>query len=114
TLVAGSARLFFRYANGSYVSVPLNSIGGNQYRGTLPPGTCAAQPQYYFSAQGAGAGVVTEPANAPTSVHTAVVQQPVAVFSDNFQTDMGWTVQNDATLTTGAWQRGVPAGGGGR
>lgn len=29
-------------------------------------------------------------------------------FSDDFESDMGWTVTNDASLTTGAWERADP------
>ncbi len=29
-------------------------------------------------------------------------------FSDDFETDQGWTVSNDASLTTGAWERADP------
>ncbi|GJM25499.1 MAG: hypothetical protein DHS20C16_19140 [Phycisphaerae bacterium] len=32
----------------------------------------------------------------------------VVAFSDDFETDTGWTVANDASLTTGAWERADP------
>jgi hypothetical protein len=58
---------------------------------------------------------VISPQGAPAlQIHTteAIALPLFAVFSDNFQTNTGWSVTNSITLTDGAWERATPAGGG--
>jgi hypothetical protein len=56
---------------------------------------------------------VYEPATAPQATFSATVGEPVTFLADDFETDQGWTVEN-TDLETGAWERGVPVGGGAR
>ncbi len=114
TLIAGSPLLHFRYAGGAWRTQPLAPLGGELYQGVLPPPVCGATPQFYLSAAGAASGPTVSPPGGPTAPYAFGVNQTIVLFSDNFETDLGWTVQNDAALTDGAWQRGVPAGGGQR
>jgi len=74
TVVAGSPTMFYRMTGvGSYASQQLLSLGGNDYRGTLPAAVCGQVPQLYFTASGSGGAVVNSPSNAPTSVYSTAV-----------------------------------------
>jgi len=65
-------------------------------------------PEFYFSADIVGCGTLTSPGGAPTANFTALVGSAVSILTDDFQTDQGWTVADDAGLTTGTWERVVP------
>jgi len=106
--LADSGMLHYRYQGGDFLSVPLVPLGGELYRATLPPATCSATPEFYFSAEGTASGVIYQPPTAPSGTYTADVGEFVTLFSDNFETHQGWTVQNGGGLTDGQWDRGIP------
>ena len=114
TYVPGTGQLHYRYSPGMWFTEPLQPLGGDLYEATLPPASCGDIPKFYFSAEGQTGGVIYTPAQAPEFTFPAVVERFLAVFADDFETDQGWTVENSVDLTDGAWQRGVPAGGGQR
>ncbi|NOT32407.1 MAG: S8 family serine peptidase [Planctomycetes bacterium] len=113
TLVGGSPTLHVRYAGASYLALPMSALGGDLFQANLPPAVCTANPEFYFSAQGATSGIATHPAAAPSEVLDAFVATVTTVFTDDFQADLGWTVANTA-VTDGAWARGTPGGVGER
>ena len=104
--VPGTGTMHYRYDNGAFRTTPLVHTSGNFYEAALPPADCAADPEYYFSAQGNGGATVFNPQDAPTGVLTADVGAYFAALDDDFETDQGWTVV--AGATAGNWERVNP------
>jgi C1A family cysteine protease len=113
SLIPGTGMLHYRYRGGLYLTSPLLPLGGDLYQAILPPAGCSDMPEYYFSAQGYASGVAYNPTGAPATFYSSLVGELTTAFTDSFNTDKGWTIQNSG-ITTGAWQRGIPAGGGDR
>ncbi|MCL4211059.1 MAG: hypothetical protein HRU76_15455 [Phycisphaeraceae bacterium] len=99
---------------GGFQTVPMQEIGNHEYEAIIPGGTCGQRIRYYFTAETTTSQVVSDPLDAPATFFVARVGSALeVVFSDNFQTNQGWTVTNE-NLTDGAWERGVPVGDGSR
>jgi hypothetical protein len=110
----GSALLHYRYDDGEWLTVPLTHVSGEYYQTTLPAPGCSDAPQFYFSAEGSISGLVTCPNGAPGNYFSATVATVSTLLADSFDTHQGWTVHNDISLTSGAWERGIPIGDGQR
>ena len=107
--VSGTGTLHYRYDDGDFSTAPLLELGDNQFLATLPAPGCDAVPEYYFSATGHLGTTVYEPAEAPDVVFSGTVATVTTYIEDDFETDQGWTVENDPSLTGGAWERAVPS-----
>jgi hypothetical protein len=98
---------------GGVVEIPMTQISENEYEVAFPAEDCGTQLTYYFGADATSGFQQLWPIGAPELRFSGVAAtgEEIAV-SDNFETDMGWTVSGDAA--TGHWERGLPIGGGTR
>ncbi|CAE7357425.1 tagA [Symbiodinium necroappetens] len=113
-LVGGSTKLQLSIANGSFIEIGTTQISENVFRGTIPPVDCGDDPRFFLQAEGVTTGTVFfPPAGAADPLQIGVGEFAIELM-DNFETDTGWTVSNDPSLTAGGWARGLPLGGGDR
>lgn len=114
--IPGSERLNYRTGStGPFVAVNVTSIGAGQFQASLPPLACLDRLEYYISVETESGGTTTDPPDAPGNTYFALsAASATNGFVDNFSADLGWTIVNGGGLEAGAWQRGIPAGGGDR
>jgi hypothetical protein len=111
--VPGTGMVYYRShevgsPGGEYDSAPLTQLSGDLYQATIPPAECGFVIDFYLSADGDGGTTIYYPFDAPTNVFTIPSMNLTVYLDDDFETDQGWTVSNDPSLTTGEWQRAVP------
>ncbi len=112
--VPGSAMIHTMYDDGDvYETSPLEPLGEGMYLATLPAPTCADAPKFYFTVEGTQSGTVYQPLDGAQAPFAADVGEVIVHMDDNFESDQGWVVEN-FDMTSGAWERGIPVGGGER
>jgi choice-of-anchor B domain-containing protein len=96
-----------------FAPIAMSDNGDGTYSTNLPAIPCDTDVNYYFAASTTDGFDTTFPSDAPASTLSAAVVSSVnEIFADNFETNTGWTVSG--SVSDGAWNRGIPAGGGGR
>ncbi len=102
-----SARFFYDIGGG-FVQGAIQQISPNVYDATFPAAPCGQSVRYYFSAMTTDSAEMRDPANAPAESHASLAATGTTpVFTDNFETNSGWTAEN-LGATSGDWQRGIP------
>ncbi len=112
TFQSGTGRILTRVGtSGPFTPSALTPVGGSIFEGTLPAAPCNATIQFYFDAMTTAGQTVTYPSTCGVAqpLSTTAVSQVLA-FADNFESNLGWTVQNHVSLTAGAWVRVDPIG----
>jgi len=110
-LQPGTITLHYSINGGEFSSMPMTHVSGDRYTASLPAGECGDFIRYYIRGQLVGGGIFYSPSNAPAATYRATIATDEAVALESFEvSDAGWTVQNDASLTGGAWVRVDPVG----
>jgi hypothetical protein len=105
------ASLYYRVNGGPFTQVALQPQGGNDYLGEIPGQPWTTLVQYYVYARDGLGYESTDPDAAPDSLYSFIVAPTVPLFSDDFESDKGWTVGAPGdNATTGIWERVDPNG----
>jgi|GEM_PF-2668479 len=110
-----SGLLHYSANGGAYQTAPLVSLGGGTYHVILPALPCEQSINYYVSFLNSDSSyTITEPLGSSTTPFNALsIRSDTLIFSDDFETDMGWTVGfTGDNATTGIWTRVDPIGTG--
>jgi murein tripeptide amidase MpaA len=107
-----SASVRYRVNGGSLESTTMSDDGGGRYTATIPAVECGDVVTSFIEVIGASGSTSTWPTNGDTL--DSIGQESTVFFIDNFEEDLGWSVANDADLADGAFERGLPLGGGDR
>jgi hypothetical protein len=105
----GTGKVFIN-SGGGFVQGTMNVVSPNVYDVVFSAAPCGTPIRYYLQAQSTAAQTVNSPGSAPATSFSAVSAAGAGptVFTDDFETNLGWSVTNSPGLTTGTWQRGVP------
>ncbi len=111
----GTVSIMASVNGAAYVSYPMSAQGGGIYTGNLPATTAFDRIRYYLRADTSEVTprVFTWPLDAVNGdvIRAYAESSTVPVFTDNFESDLGWTVSG--TATAGAWTRATPLYNGG-
>lgn len=113
TALAGTGQLHYSINNAPFQAVAMSDTAPGQFQGTLPAmPNCADGIRFYVSAQSSGGPTFSDPPSAPAGYYSAIAAGGVeTLYANNFEVNStGWTVVNDASLTTGAWEVADPNG----
>ena len=106
-VMLGSVKMNYRMSNsGPFQTVTMTPDGLNTWNVQLPGAGCDESPEFFFEAMGQTAGMVTMPSAGSSAPYGFFIGNAIVSFSDDFNTDKGWSVSGDAA--DGGWTRGIP------
>ena len=112
-LIQGSPTLWFRDGDdGAFEPTPLAFAGsaptGAFYEAVVTPSACGSSFDFYATAESGDPfpRIRSWPAGGEADAVSFDIEDRSTVLTDDFQTDLGWTVAN--ALSDGGWTRGTP------
>ncbi|MFT5287612.1 MAG: hypothetical protein ACI8TQ_003800 [Planctomycetota bacterium] len=110
-MTPGSGMLNYNVNGGSAQTSSLVDLGGGSFEAVLPGLNCFDTVDYWVSIT-TNQGAATSPAlGAAAPFGAQVFTSITTLFSDDFESNLGWTVGDASdTATTGIWERDDPIG----
>jgi hypothetical protein len=95
----------------AFSATPMTPLGGDLYEATISTQECGTSVRYYLTGVSSG-NTVTDPLGAPANFYIAAASESSSsLLEEDFEgAAVGWTVQNDGSLSGGAWGLGDPNG----
>ncbi len=94
-------------AGGGFVEIAMHEVSPNVYDAVFPELPCGVEIPYYVSVEDTTGVRHTNPFFAPGDAYSGSTTAYDDFWTDDFQRDRGWTVDN-ANFTVGGWERVVP------
>ena len=112
-MTTDNVSLLYRTEGGGFTEVAMTSVDGGKYSGTLPPGTCGWDVEFYVQAISDSGLVAGYPPFAPTEWVSVPLGRRLIESQDDLENETGWTVGDvDDNASTGIWERVDPNGTG--
>ncbi|MDY7109226.1 MAG: hypothetical protein SYC29_11380 [Planctomycetota bacterium] len=90
-----------------WASFEMTEVEPNVYDAVFPAVDCAAQVDFYFTAETTEGQMQYWPGDAPAETFSAISAYGLeTLFADDFNEDLGWAVSG--SVTDGPWERGIP------
>lgn len=107
-----SGQLFFRQGTGAFNVAPITFQGGTDFIAELPGQGCGDPAEFYFRfLDQVGTEFLLPETGASSPFSLEVISQFDVSFSDDMETNTGWTVGDPTdTAATGIWERVDPNG----
>jgi hypothetical protein len=93
-------------SSGGFTELAASPLGNDMYTATIDAGDCDTTVEFYLQAMTSTGTLVDFPVNGAAVPIAADVTADVLAYSDNAETNPGWSVSGDAS--DGQWDRGVP------
>jgi hypothetical protein len=107
--VAGTGVFHYLSDSGWVAEALTTTPTPNVYTLEFPAVDCGDEFYYYFSAQTDMGNTVTDPSGAPDDAYYTISALGFNVLiEDNFETNLGWTVEDSPGLVDGTWDMGIP------
>jgi hypothetical protein len=109
-LMPNSGTLFYSLDGDPFQSVAMTPMGSARYDADLPGAECATNYKFYVQVLLQNGEPFTDPFDAPASANTSIAAVGTEItLEDGIEGDVSaWTVVNDPSLTSGAWEQAEP------